>query len=69
MKNADTSELPRGLLRPHEAAIYLGCSASYLTQLRKRGDGPPIVRLSAAWVAYRKADLDSWIDAHVEARA
>jgi predicted DNA-binding transcriptional regulator AlpA len=69
MKNADTNELPRGLLRPHEAAVYLGCSADYLHRLRKRGEGPPVVRLSAAWIAYRKADLDSWVDTHVEAPA
>jgi excisionase family DNA binding protein len=44
------------------AASYLGLSPSYLNKLRCTGGGPYFVKLGRR-VLYRKADLDSWLEA------
>jgi predicted DNA-binding transcriptional regulator AlpA len=49
------------LLRPPEAAPYIGLSVSTLAKQRLRGDGPKFVRLSPRAVGYLQADLDEWI--------
>ena len=36
-----------------------------LTKMRLTGDGPPFVKVGARAVAYRKADLDAWLQARV----
>jgi predicted DNA-binding transcriptional regulator AlpA len=42
-----------------DAAVYLGCSTAWLVALRRRGDGPPIVRLGRN-VKYPRPELESW---------
>jgi predicted DNA-binding transcriptional regulator AlpA len=49
------------LLRPPEAAPYIGLSVSTLAKQRLRGDGPKFVRLSARAIGYLPADLDGWL--------
>jgi predicted DNA-binding transcriptional regulator AlpA len=49
------------VLRVAQAAQYCGISASYLTKLRLRGDGPAFVRLGRRAVGYRSEDLDQWL--------
>ena len=49
------------LLRPPEAAPYIGLSVSTLAKQRLRGDGPKFVRLSPRAIGYLQADLDEWI--------
>jgi predicted DNA-binding transcriptional regulator AlpA len=49
------------LLRPPEAAPYIGLSVSTLAKQRLRGDGPKFVRLSPRAIGYLQADLDEWL--------
>jgi predicted DNA-binding transcriptional regulator AlpA len=49
------------LLRPPEAAVYIGLAKSTLAKQRLRGDGPKFVRLSARAIGYLQADLDAWL--------
>lgn len=49
------------LMRPPNAAKYLGLSASTLAKQRLRGDGPKFVRLSARAIGYLQTDLNSWL--------
>lgn len=51
------------LLRPPEAAPYIGLSMSTLAKQRLRGDGPKFIRLSARAIGYLQADLDEWLAA------
>lgn len=53
------------LLRRPDAAKYLGMSKQFLDRAACIGEGPPMVRLSAKAVAYRKCDLDSWIESRI----
>ncbi len=65
--NYDTVDALRNLpdnLRPRDAALYLGVSASLLAKLRmrdKRDCGPRFIKLSGC-VIYRRADLDDWLE-------
>lgn len=49
------------VLRPPEAAPYIGLSVSTLAKQRLRGDGPKFVRLSPRAIGYLPADLDEWV--------
>lgn len=51
-------------LRRREAAVYLGVSPGFLEKAALRGDGPPMLKLSARLVVYDRADLDAWAAAH-----
>jgi predicted DNA-binding transcriptional regulator AlpA len=51
------------MMRPPEAAQYVGLAPSTLAKCRIRGDGPAFIRLSARAIGYLKADLDSWLAA------
>lgn len=53
----------RKLLRPCEAAAYLGISPSTLAKMRMRGNSPPFVRVTTRAVAYVIADLDAYLAA------
>ncbi len=53
------------LLRTPDAARRLGVSTSYLQKQRHFGTGPAYVKLGRA-VAYREADLDSWVAERVQ---
>jgi hypothetical protein len=50
------------LLNEDEAAAQLGLTASDLYHRRRRGDGPPFVRLKNR-IFYVTADLDGWVAA------
>jgi len=52
-------------MRTPEAARYLGISASTLNKTRLTGDGPPFVKVTPRAVAYRKSDLDAWLEARL----
>lgn len=52
-------------MRTPEAARYVALSESTLTKMRLTGDGPPFVKVGPRAVAYRKADLDTWLEARV----
>lgn len=51
--------LLRRLLRPQEAAAYLGLSHSTLAKLRLTGGGPSFRKLGRS-VRYHLDDLDRW---------
>ena len=55
----------RACMRTPEAARYMAISKSRLTQLRMTGEGPPFIKIAARAVAYRKSDLDAWLDNRV----
>jgi predicted DNA-binding transcriptional regulator AlpA len=52
-------------LRSPEAARYLGISESTLNKTRLTGNGPPFVKVTPRAVAYRKSDLDAWLEARL----
>jgi predicted DNA-binding transcriptional regulator AlpA len=52
------------LLKDTDAAEVLGCSVSWIRQLRVRGDGPSFVKVGRL-VRYRLIDLQTWINARV----
>jgi predicted DNA-binding transcriptional regulator AlpA len=52
-------------MRTPEAARYVALSESTLTKMRLTGDGPPFVKVGPRAVAYRRADLDTWLATRV----
>jgi predicted DNA-binding transcriptional regulator AlpA len=52
-------------MRTPEAAAYLALAESTLTKMRLTGDGPSFCKVGPRAVAYRKADLDAWLEARV----
>ena len=52
-------------MRTPEASRYVALAESTLTKMRLTGHGPPFVKVGARAVAYRKADLDAWLQARV----
>jgi predicted DNA-binding transcriptional regulator AlpA len=46
------------------AGRYLGLSASHLNKLRSTGGGPTFCDFGPKAVRYRRADLDTWAEAH-----
>jgi predicted DNA-binding transcriptional regulator AlpA len=61
----DGSAHSLGCMRTPEAARYVALSESTLTKMRLTGHGPPFVKVGPRAVAYRKADLDRWLDGRV----
>ena len=55
------------LLTPAETAEILGVSPRTLDGWRRRGCGPPFVRLTQRTLRYRRADLDKHIARSVRA--
>jgi len=52
---------PSRLLRPNDAAHYLGVSEATLAKWRCRvSNGPPYVKLGTRIVAYDQDELDAW---------
>jgi predicted DNA-binding transcriptional regulator AlpA len=45
-----------------EAARFLGLSPRTLPGMRRRGDGPPFIRLGARRVGYLESDLSVWVE-------
>jgi predicted DNA-binding transcriptional regulator AlpA len=56
-------EEPRRILRPAQAATYLGLSPSTLAKRRCWGLPPAFVRLGARAVGYDTDELDAWLAA------
>jgi hypothetical protein len=56
------AEQLRILLNEDEAGRAIGLTARFLTERRRKGDGPPFVRISSRCVRYRPADLQSWAE-------
>jgi excisionase family DNA binding protein len=52
-------------LRTPEAAKYVALSQSTLTKMRLSGEGPAFVKVGPRAVAYRRSDLDAWLEARV----
>ena len=50
-------------LRTPAAADFLGLSASLLSKMRLRGDGPPYSKAGPRVVVYDLADLEGWLAA------
>lgn len=53
---------PKTYLNSEQAAEYLGISAATLKNWRKRGDGPPFIKVNARVISYIRCDLDAWMD-------
>lgn len=47
-----------------QAAEYLGASPFTLKGWRRRGEGPPWIKLSPRLVVYERPDLDAYKDVH-----
>lgn len=63
------SQAPNRVLRPADAAAFLGMAPKTLAQLRLRGEGPAYVsRYGRCW-GYRYSDLEQWLAAAVVAPA
>jgi predicted DNA-binding transcriptional regulator AlpA len=53
------------LLTQMETAELIKYSPRSLEGLRRKGEGPPYVKLSARSIRYRRADVLAWIEAHL----
>ena len=51
----------KAILRPSEAAEYLGLTVSTLAKRRLRGESPAFIKLGKKAVGYLREDLDAWI--------
>lgn len=61
---SDDSQIQtKAILRPPEAAHYLGLSESTLAKQRLRGDGPRFVKLGSRAVGYSINELDAYLEA------
>ena len=54
-------------LTPKQTAKYMGISEAALRLWRAEGKGPRYFRAGEKLVRYRRADLDSWIEARLSA--
>ena len=54
-------------LTPKQAGRYIGVSEAALRLWRAEGRGPRYFRAGEKLVRYRRADLDSWIEARLSA--
>lgn len=57
----------QGTFTPKQAGRYIGISEAALRLWRAEGKGPRYFRAGEKLVRYRKADLDSWIEARLSA--
>ncbi len=59
----DTSDEMRAeVLRPREAARYVGMSRPTIDRWRKAGKFPKALQLGAQAIGWRRSDLDDWLD-------
>lgn len=49
-------------LNSEQTAEYLGISVATLKNWRKRGDGPPFIKVNARVIRYQIYDLNCWMD-------
>lgn len=59
-QEGNAADDPDSLLREEEAAAFLNCTPRALQAWRKRGDGPPYIRLGSRSIRYRRRDLLTW---------
>jgi predicted DNA-binding transcriptional regulator AlpA len=52
-------------MRTPAASRYIGIAASTLNKMRLTGDGPLFVKVGPRAVAYRRSDLDAWLEVRV----
>ena len=57
----EPEEAPLRLLDTAAAAELLGLTPRALEERRRRGDGPPYIRLGRTCVRYRLSDLEEWL--------
>lgn len=50
------------VLSNDEAARFLGLSPRTLPGMRRRGDGPPFIKLGARRLGYLESDLQKWVE-------
>lgn len=50
------------LLTTVETACLLKVKTSFLTGLRRRGDGPAFIRMNQRFIRYRRADIAFWLE-------
>jgi excisionase family DNA binding protein len=62
----DPAEIHRGLLSPHEVAVFLGVPLQTIYRWRYRHEGPTGYRVGRH-VRYRAADLERWLEEHRDA--
>jgi hypothetical protein len=53
-------------LSTQQLADLLGITRDALEQLRRRGSGPPFVRVSPRMIRYRRVDVEAFFAARVE---
>ena len=59
----DTAGEPRAeVLRPREAARYVGVSRPTIDRWRKAGKFPKALQLGAQSIGWRRRDLDEWLN-------
>jgi len=49
------------LLTREDVARILGINAETFDHMRRRGDGPPEVKLGHRTIRYRPVDIDAWL--------
>ena len=59
----------QNMLTPKQAGKYLGLSEAVLRLWRAEGKGPRHFKAGDKLIRYRRADLDSWIEARLSAPA
>jgi excisionase family DNA binding protein len=52
------------LLTQRQAAEYLNVSITTLQRWRRKGIGPPSIRLPNGYLRFRRSDLDTWLEKH-----
>lgn len=52
----------RPLMDTEATSVYLDVPAETLKTWRRRGEGPPFIRVNGRMVRYRPAHLDAWLD-------
>lgn len=52
---------PAKMMRPPQAAHYLGISTSTLAKWRCTGRGPSFIKIGERVVAYDQSELDRWL--------
>ena len=61
--------LPPAVLRPKEAAQYIGLSIATLARMRVDGTGPVFIQIHTRSIGYRREDLDDWVAARPRFRS
>lgn len=57
----DQQSSVRAILRPPQAAGYVGLTVSTLAKRRLRGERPHFVRLGRKAIGYHVSELDAWL--------